>query len=299
MSFSNSGYSYVDDKAYGLVEISGGKIKAMSVMISYSIDIILKGGEFTEGFVIYDTSGRDLTLGDMLPAGCYAYYSEDGTKIDSLAASRMVLGYIKVMHTDSYTSSNDDVAHYDICLCGEKKNVEEHEYSGDCDADCNVCGGEREAVDHAYDNACDGGCNVCGSERVPASHVYDNNCDVDCNVCSDKRAPAPHVYDNDCDFDCNVCSAEREVKDHAFGDTEVVSEPTRKDSGEGRATCTVCGRTVNVAIPKLEGISSGAVVAITAAGTTTVLLGSFSLVWFVIKKKKWSDLVAAFKKSAD
>ena len=299
LSFGNGGYSYVDDRAYGLVEISGGKIKAMSVMISYSIDIILKGGEFTEGFVIYDTSGRDLTLGDMLPAGCYAYYSEDGTKIDSLAASRMVLGYIKVVHTDSYTSSNDDVAHYDICLCGEKKNVEEHEYSGDCDADCNVCGSEREAIDHAYDNACDGGCNVCGAERVPASHVYDNNCDVDCNVCSDKRAPAPHVYDNDCDFDCNVCSAEREVKDHVFGDTEVVSEPTRKDSGEGRATCTVCGSTVNVAIPKLEGISSGAVVAITAAGTTTVLLGSFSLVWFVIKKKKWSDLVAAFKKSAD
>ena len=42
-----------------------------------------------------------------------------------------------------------------------------------------------------------------------------------------------------------------------------------------------------------EGLSGGAIAGITAGSATALGAGGFSLFWFVIKKKKWSDL---FKK---
>jgi len=45
-----------------------------------------------------------------------------------------------------------------------------------------------------------------------------------------------------------------------------------------------------------DGLGAGAIVGIVAGSVVVLGLGGFSLVWFVIKKKKWSDLVAIFKK---
>ena len=45
------------------------------------------------------------------------------------------------------------------------------------------------------------------------------------------------------------------------------------------------------------GLGTGAVVGIAVGSTAAVGLGGFSLFWFVIKKKRWSDLVKVFKKS--
>ena len=45
-----------------------------------------------------------------------------------------------------------------------------------------------------------------------------------------------------------------------------------------------------------EGLSGGAIAGIAAGSTVVVGGGGFSLIWFVIKKKKWADLLGAFKK---
>ena len=179
-------------------------------------------------------------------------------------------------------------------VCGEKRTPAEHTYDNGCDADCNECGLKR-GVTHIYDNACDTKCNLCGLERSVGEHVYDNACDVDCNECEAIRTVGDHVYDNACDASCNVCSALRVASGHVYGDVTVTVEPTHSECGKGSVVCEVCGATDEVVIPEQSGLSGGAVAAISVGSTVTVGAGSFSLLWFVIRKKKWIDLVTAFR----
>lgn len=86
-----------------------------------------------------------------------------------------------------------------------------------------------------------------------------------------------HSYDNACDGDCNVCGETRTVSDHTDADEN--------------GLCDVCNRE----IPK-DGLSVGAIVGIAIGAVAAAGLGGFALLWFVIKKKTWSDLAGAFKK---
>lgn len=90
-----------------------------------------------------------------------------------------------------------------------------------------------------------------------------------CTVCGHSVGEAlGHRYDNDYDADCNVCNEARTVADS--NDTDV-------------------------ALPG-EAFSKGAVVGIVIGSVAVVGIGGFSLFWFVIKKRTWSDLVALFKR---
>ncbi len=343
------------------VRIKGGKFKTFSLGFGNDADVKISGGEFTEGIIIIGMNGKKLTLGDLLPAECYAYYTKYDEKIESIVSKGSALGYVKVLHTDSYVMISKADGHYEMCLCGATTSVEEHKYDNACDAKCNVCEGERTPADHVYDNACDAKCNVCEDERTPADHVYDNACDAKCNVCEGERTPADHVYDNACDAKCNVCEIERTPADHVydnacdakcnvcegertpadhvydnacdakcnvcedertpadhvydnacdatcnvcaiagtpkahtFGDTETVTEPTKKHAGEGKMTCSECGHVEPVVIPEVEGMTAGAIATVTAVSTVSTLTGAFALYWFVIKKKAFSDLLSIFK----
>ena len=62
------------------------------------------------------------------------------------------------------------------------------------------------------------------------------------------------------------------------------------DADENRI-CDNCGDE----IPR-DGLSGGAITGIVLGSTGVVGIGGFSLFWFVIKKKKFSDLIASFKK---
>ena len=86
-----------------------------------------------------------------------------------------------------------------------------------------------------------------------------------------------HAYDNVCDTTCNTCGEERTPADHV-------------DEDENN-TCDICGSE----IPK-DGLSGGAIAGIVTGSVVVLGIGGFSLFWFVIKKKKWSDLIGIFKK---
>ena len=62
------------------------------------------------------------------------------------------------------------------------------------------------------------------------------------------------------------------------------------DADENRI-CDNCGDE----IPR-DGLSGDAITGIVLGSTGVVGIGGFSLFWFVIKKKKFSDLIASFKK---
>ena len=77
-----------------------------------------------------------------------------------------------------------------------------------------------------------------------------------------------HKYDNACDADCNVCSATRTPAAH------------QSENADGK--CDVCGESFKLSGGEIAGIAVGS--------TALVGAGGFSLFWFVIKKKKWSDI---------
>ena len=86
-----------------------------------------------------------------------------------------------------------------------------------------------------------------------------------------------HAYDNACDVTCNTCGEERTPADHV-------------DEDENN-TCDICGSEISK-----DGFSVGAIVGVVVGSAAAVGLVGFSLFWFVIKKKKWSDLIGMFKK---
>ena len=56
------------------------------------------------------------------------------------------------------------------------------------------------------------------------------------------------------------------------------------------------GEQPEVEQPEKIGLSGGAIAGIAVGSVIVVGLGGFSLFWFVIKKKKFADLIALFKK---
>ncbi len=83
-----------------------------------------------------------------------------------------------------------------------------------------------------------------------------------------------HKYDNACDVDCNTCAQARTPAEHY------------SENADGK--CDVCGESFK--------LSGGATAGIVTGSVATLGGGGFALFWFVIKKKKWSDLVTIFKK---
>ncbi|MBP3606569.1 MAG: carbohydrate-binding domain-containing protein [Clostridia bacterium] len=126
-------------------------------------------------------------------------------------------------------------------------------------------------------------CTVCEAELAPAlGHTAGAAATCTeaqkCTVCEAELAAAlGHKYDNACDKDCNVCAAERAPAAHVDADENEL--------------CDVCGATV-----KKKGLSAGAIVGIAAGSAAVAGVGGFSLVWFVIKKKSFADLLGVFKK---
>ena len=111
-------------------------------------------------------------------------------------------------------------------------------------------------------------------ELIPVhSHDYgttwksdENNHWNEC-ACGDKANVAPHADENN-DGKCDVCDYAMGNADNPGGDIE----------------------------PEKTGLSGGAIAGIAVGSVAVAGLGGFSLFWFVIKKKKFADLIALFKK---
>ena len=101
-----------------------------------------------------------------------------------------------------------------------------------------------------------------GSEWKTDANEHWNEC-----ACGDKANKAAHTDSNN-DGKCDTCEYTMGNAENPGGDIE--SEKT--------------------------GLSGGAIAGIAVGSVAVAGLGGFSLFWFVIKKKKFADLIALFKK---
>lgn len=164
----------------------------------------------------------------------------------------------------------------------------------------------------------------CGTKVDVAPHTPDRseateNEAVKCTVCGYIITPAlghdTHAPDAEWHFDatkhwhnCTGCSQKLDEGAHAFGDWTITVKPEVGVAGEKERECSVCGFKENAPVealgdeqpggeqPEKTGLSGGAIAGIAVGSVAVAGVGGFSVFWFVIKKKKFADLIAIFKK---
>lgn len=164
----------------------------------------------------------------------------------------------------------------------------------------------------------------CGTKVDVAPHTPDRSEAteteaVKCTVCGYIITPAlghdTHAPDAEWHFDatkhwhnCTGCSQKLDEGAHAFGDWTITVKPEVGVAGEKERECSVCGFKENAPVealgdeqpggeqPEKTGLSGGAIAGIAVGSVAVAGIGGFSVFWFVIKKKKFADLIAIFKK---
>lgn len=147
-----------------------------------------------------------------------------------------------------------------------------------CDREC----GKEDMGEHA-DVELDHACDYCDGQMGTHSDGDDANhlCDYGCGEIADDGCPA--------DGNCDECSENTS----AAPDTNE-SEANETDTN---AADTDASDDSDVDTPKDgNGLSLGVIIGIVVGAVAVVGIGGFSLFWFVIKKKNWSDLVGIFNK---
>lgn len=164
----------------------------------------------------------------------------------------------------------------------------------------------------------------CGTKVDVAPHTPDRSEAteteaVKCTVCGYIITPAlghdTHAPDAEWHFDatkhwhnCTGCSQKLDEGAHAFGDWTITVKPEVGVAGEKERECSVCGFKENAPVealgdeqpggeqPEKTGLSGGAIAGIAVGSVAVAGVGGFSVFWFVIKKKKFADIIAIFKK---
>ena len=143
---------------------------------------------------------------------------------------------------------------------------------------CGINGNHKETV------ACSGGTATCTEKAVcevcntaygealghDARDVWSTDADNhwhECTRCEEQLDKAAHADENS-DGKCDTCDYAMGTPENPGGDIE----------------------------PEKTGLSGGAIAGIAVGSVAVAGLGGFSLLWFVIKKKSFADLIALFKK---
>ena len=173
--------------------------------------------------------------------------------------------------------SHDAEWHWHECAqCGIRSDVGGHSFrEATCtdQAVCEECGVSVGTVDenaHAWDAGAVTAAPTCSAVGVKTYTCTHNSA----HTYTEDVPALGHTYDNACDADCNTCGEGR--------------TPAAHESENADGKCDVCGESF--------ALSGGAIAGIAVGSAAAAGLGGFSLFWFVIKKKKWSDLTGIFKK---
>ena len=171
---------------------------------------------------------------------------------------------------------------------------------------------QKDGTRHWHDCSC--GTKVDVAPHTPDRSEATETEAVKCTVCGYIITPAlghdTHAPDAEWHFDatkhwhnCTCCSQKLDEGAHAFGDWTITVKPEVGVAGEKERECSVCGFKENAPVEALggeqsekTGLSGGAIAGIAVGSVAVAGVGGFSVFWFVIKKKKLTDLIAIFKK---
>ncbi len=243
-------------------------------------DLYKKAGETVHLTAIAAPAGYHFK--DWTKTGEGTFADSTATKTDfTVPASNVTIGSNFELHSaTSATWQSDGTRHWHECSCGTKVDVAPHTPDRSEAT-------ETEAVK----------CTVCGYIITPAlghdTHAPDAEWHFD----------ATKHWHN-----CTGCSQKLDEGAHAFGDWTITVKPEVGVAGEKERECSVCGFKENAPVealgdeqpggeqPEKTGLSGGAIAGIAVGSVAVAGVGGFSVFWFVIKKKKFADLIAIFKK---
>lgn len=243
-------------------------------------DLYKKAGETVSLTAIDAPAGYHFTGWAKTGEGDFANNAATSTDF-TVPASNVTIGSNFELHSaTSATWQSDGTRHWHECSCGTKVDVAPHTPDRSEAT-------ETEAVK----------CTVCGYIITPAlghdTHAPDAEWHFD----------ATKHWHN-----CTGCSQKLDEGAHAFGDWTITVKPEVGVAGEKERECSVCGFKENAPVealgdeqpgdeqPEKTGLSGGAIAGIAVGSVAVAGVGGFSVFWFVIKKKKFADLIAIFKK---
>ena len=210
-----------------------------------------------------------------------------------------VCGYIitpalgHVTHTPGEEWFSDDTNHWHKCTgCNEKLGVAAHTYgawtvtvqpqagvAGEKERECSVCGYKETALVEALGEQITVTV-VGGSVNGGASVTVDKNGTV--TVVANPAPQGKTFKGWSLDGGQTIVSQD---ETYSFGATENVTlTAVYSDIAPGGEQ------------PEKTGLSGGAIAGIAVGSVAVAGVGGFSVFWFVIKKKKFADLIAIFKK---
>ena len=104
---------------------------------------------------------------------------------------------------------------------------------------------------------------------------------ITCSVCGETTTAASTHADTNTDGKCDACGKDMHTTPGGDepGTTPGTDDPNTPDDPD-----------------KKDGLGAGAIVGIVIGSVAVAGVGGFALFWFVIKKKKFADLIALFKK---
>ena len=219
-------FSATTASAYGLRNVTAGK-NIKSIVITYkskNTDEADPNATVNVGTIV--TDGAVATITDINAREVVMTFAAKARII----SIKVVTEDIAPCETHEYTNDCD----VECNVCYAVRYDAPHAFVSDCDTTCE-CGATREALaDHTAD-ACADACELCGEAVVP-THKFAGECDATCD-CGETQEPTAehnyvdgvcdvcgaieptsceHEYDNGCDADCNLCFAVREDLTHTF-----------------------------------------------------------------------------------
>lgn len=243
-------------------------------------DLYKKAGETVHLTAIAAPSGYHFTCWTKTGEGTFANSTATETDFTVSTSNVTIQSNFELHSATSATWQSDGTRHWHVCACGEEVDVAPHTPD-------RTAATETDPVK----------CTECGYIITPAlghdTHAPDAEWHFD----------ATKHWHN-----CTGCSQKLDEGAHAFGDWTITVKPEVGVAGEKERECSVCGFKENAPVealgdeqpggeqPEKTGLSGGAIAGIAVGSVAVAGVGGFSVFWFVIKKKKFADLIAIFKK---
>lgn len=245
---------------------------------------------------------HDCSCGKKVDVAPHTSDRSEATETDPVKCTEC--GYIitptlgHVTHTPGEEWLSDDTNHWHKCTgCNEKLGVAAHTYgawtvtvqaqagvAGEKERECSVCGYKETALVEALGEQITVTV-VGGSVNGGASVTVDKNGTV--TVVSNPAPQGKTFKGWSLDGGQTIVSQD---ETYSFGATENVTlTAVYSDIAPG-------GEQPGGEQPEKTGLSGGAIAGIAVGSVAVAGVGGFSVFWFVIKKKKFADLIAIFKK---